>query len=215
MAFGTSNAVAQATASRSLTQAQKLSRALKACKKQPLHKQAVCRKRAKNKYGMHHVATPTTPGTTLSPPVTPPAGPVAPPGPTLAWLQQQLCASPPCDAKNVISNLTILVAGTPRLGTGISAQRGGDDVPSDTWIYPLLYRYDQASQMICYVASSYCTGDLSGVQPMYYTETTHWRVKANALRDAVGQWLLRGQAASTTCDPQPAACAYLNYGGGA
>jgi hypothetical protein len=111
--------------------------------------------------------------------------------------------------------VTILVAGTPRLGTGISVQRGGDDVPSDTWIYPLLYSYDQANQMICHVPTSYCTGDLNAVQSVYYTETTHWRIKANALRDAVGQWVLRTLAGSTTCDPEPAACYYLNWGGGA
>jgi hypothetical protein len=189
MAIGASDAVTRATASTPLTQAQKLSRALNACKKQPRGRQAACRKRAKSKY------------------------PVAPPGPTLAWLRQQLCASPPCGADNVISNLTIFVRGTPRLGTGISAQRGGDDVPSNTWIYPLKYRYDQATHMICYVASSYCTGNLGGVQPTYYTETTHWRVKANALRDAAGHWLLRGVAFSTTCDPEPAACRYTDAGG--
>ena len=218
--FATSNLVASAATSRSSPRAQKLARALRACKKQPRNKRAACRRRAEKKYGTHHSTTPAppaTPVTTPTPPVTtptPPAGPAAPPGPTLAWLQQQLCASPACDANNVISNLTILAAGTPRLGTGISTQQGGDGVPSDTWIYPLLYSYDQANQIICSVATSYCTPG-SGAQFTYYTETTHWRAKSNAQLDSAGQWVLRGQAASTTCDPDPIACAYLNFGGGA
>src|SRR5450759_4929360 len=78
MLVGTSEAVAKANTTRSLTQAQKLSKALKACKKQPRKRRAACVKRAKKKYATHHAASPKPPTGSATPPTgsaTPPTGP--------------------------------------------------------------------------------------------------------------------------------------------
>jgi hypothetical protein len=218
MLVGTPEAIAKATATTSLTQAQKLSKALKACKKLPKKKRAACVKRAKGKYATHHAvspAAPTAPSGAATPPtapVTPPAaGPVAPGGPTLAQVQQDLCEHR-CTQAQVL-NVTILERGVPRLGTGVSQQRGGDNVPSDTWIFPLLVSYDELAQKghyaPCPPAEPFCP-------PVWVTETQtyHQREKTNAQLDHTGAWAFFFVASSTTCEPVIAACPG-SVGGGA
>jgi hypothetical protein len=207
MLVGTSEAVAKATTSRSLTQAQKLSKALKACKKQPKKKRAACVKRAKKKYGTHHAVAPAGPVTAPAAPapaapVAPPAGPVGPAAPTFAEIERLVCA-----LYCPMSSLTVVERGVPRLGSGVSRQSGGDDVASDTWIFPLLLSYDKTEQRV-----------RVGPPPTYvsepYTLTLHWREKTNAQLDASGTLTLHIQAATETCEPVLANCG-ISWGGGA
>jgi hypothetical protein len=206
MVAGASDAVAT-------TQAQKLSRALKACKKQPKRKRAACVKRAKKQYARHPTVTsptgpattPTGPATTPTGPTTPtiptttPAGPVAPAGPTLADLQQLENAKGLGDGQPVQS-LTILDSGTPQQGTGTTQQVGGNGQPTDVWIYPEHVSYDWTSQ-------------LYDAHAMTYTETTQERERDNVLRYPTGQFALRFQGSSETCDPTPTACTTSSGGG--
>jgi hypothetical protein len=210
MLVGTTEAVAKATTSKSLTQSQKLTKALKACKKQPKKKRAACVKQAKKKYATHHAIPPTAPTGPATPPtapVTPPAGPaagpVAPAGPTLAQVQQQLCSRQCTHAQ--ILNVNILERGVPRLGTGVSTQRGGDNVPSDTWIFPLLVGYDEAQQIGHY---SYCPPFEVGCKIVWVpeTETYHWTETESADLAANGVWSFYFVHASATCEPPIAAC---------
>jgi hypothetical protein len=155
------------------------------------------------------VTPPTTPAAPPTTPVTPPAGPVVPPGPTLADLQPLYPGA---------QNLTILDLGTPQQGSGTTTQVGGNGQPTNVWIYPVHVSYDTTSQMICTVSYEY--GACGVVDPSsptftYFTETTHWRSKDNILRDPSGTFTKRDVAASATCDPDPGACTYLGYGGGA
>jgi hypothetical protein len=203
IAFGASDAVATTTATGSSTQAQKLAKALKACKRLPRSKRAACVKRAKKKYAPHHPATtPTGPGTPAPTiPVTP-SGPVAPPAPTLAAIEQLVCFFH-CP----ILNFSILERGVPRLGTGVSQQRGGDNVPSDTWIFPLLLSYDKTEQRVR-------VGPFPTFVSETYTLTLHWRERTNAQIDASGALRIFVQAFTETCEPVLAGCG-VSSGGGA
>jgi hypothetical protein len=203
IAFGASDAVARTSATQSSTQAQKLAKALKACKRLPRSKRAACVKRAKKKYAPHHHATtPTAPGT--PPPTVPvtPTGPVAPAAPTLTAIEQLVCSFH-CP----LVNFAILERGVPRLGTGVSVQRGGDNVPSDTWIFPLLLSYDKTESRV-----------RVGPPPTFvsetYTLTLHWREKTNAQIDASGALRIFVQAFTETCEPALAGCG-VSSGGGA
>jgi hypothetical protein len=214
---GSTNALANATTSTSLTQAQKLSKALKACKKLPKSKRAACVKKAKKKYATHPVVNIVKPLTgSVTPPTAPtppPAGPVAPAGPTFEEIQRIKCFFYySCDATHPMLNLMILERGVPRLGTGVSHQRGGDDVPSDTWIFPLLLSYDEPVQRGQYVQKEPPFGPLEWV-----TETEHYftRERANALLDNKGTWTLWFQASSTTCEPVLPTYCNTSVGGGA
>jgi hypothetical protein len=203
MLVGTTEAVAKATATTSLTQAQKLSKALKACKKLPKKKRAACVKRAKKKYATHHAVAPTAP-TAPTAPVTPPTAPVMPPagsvaGPTQAWLQQQVerFAAGTGFTNLQIVNLNILERGTPHLGSGVAQQYGGDGVLNTTWVYPLLYSYDETFR------SSRLT--LQGIE--YYTETQHWRTKGYAqLTAGSSQFELTTQGSTCTSEPTVGTC---------
>jgi hypothetical protein len=215
MLVGTSEAVAQATTSKSLTQAQKLSKALKACKTQPKRKRAACVKRAKKKYATapakpRTVTPPTGPVTPPTAPVTAPAGPVSPSAPTFAEIERLVCFFH-CP----ILKLTILERGVPRLGSGVSRQRGGDDVPSDTWIFPLLLSYDKTAQLFRHIS---CPLPSESCYPAGYNETYtmtyHWREKTNAQLAASGTWSLSVQAFTETCEPVLANCG-VSMGGGA
>ncbi|HWX88450.1 MAG TPA: hypothetical protein VNX67_09760 [Solirubrobacteraceae bacterium] len=215
MLVGTSEAVAKATTSMSTTQAQKLSKALKACKKQPKAKRAACTRHAQKKYGPRHHITPppatiTPPLTTPKPPVIPPAtGPVAPPAPTSAQIEGLVCSFH-CP----IQNFTILERGVPRLGTGVDTTRGGDGVPSDTWIFPLLLSYDQTNpnafrHIVCPLPSESCYPGYNET----YTEIYHSREKINAQIDAAGGLRIWQQAATQTCEPAVVGCGFSTGGG--
>jgi hypothetical protein len=207
LSFGTSDAVAKASTSKSLTQAQKLSKALKVCNKQPKKKRAACVKRANKKYVTHHAASPKPPTGSATPttgPVTPPAaGPIAPAGPTLAQIQQQLCEHHCSQAQ--ILNVTIRERGVPRLGTGVSQQSGGDNVPSDTWIFPLVVGYDELVQKSHYApcppSEPVCVEQL-----VTETETYHWTEKENAQLAHSGAWSFYLVTANATCEPAIASC---------
>ena len=217
LAFGVSNAVASATSASSPTRAQKLTKALKACKKQPKKKRAACVKRANKKYATHHPATapsgpvtpPTGPVTTPTAPVTPPAGPIAPPAPTFAQIEALVCSFH-CP----ILNFNILERGVPRLGTGVDTTRGGDGVPSDTWIFPLLVSYDQTNpnafrHIVCPLQSESCYPGYNET----YTETYHSREKLNAQIDVSGALRIWQQAATETCEPEVVGCGFSTGGG--
>jgi hypothetical protein len=214
VAFGTSTAVASAattksTTAKSLTRAQKLSQALKACKKQPKRKRAACVRRATRQYGPHHAVTipgrtpsgpataPTAPGTSPTAPAPPLAGPVAPAGPTDAQIQQWVCEH---HINCVIQNFQVLERGVPRLGTGVP-QPVGDNVPSDTWIFPVLVRFDQPYEIPLLYG-----GAETGIQ--------HTREKIKAQFDHSGAWALFFAGSSTTCEPAVASCPG-ELGGGA
>jgi hypothetical protein len=134
----------------------------------------------------------------------------APPkGPSLAALQRLECAKFSCDATHQVLQLKVLTRGASRHGTGVSSQRGGDDVPRNVLIFPLLLSYDETSQQ------GYFTG--GGFDPLVwhtYTQTTHWREKDNVTRDGGGAWVLRFQGSSSTCEPMTTACP-ASTGGGA
>jgi hypothetical protein len=229
LAFGVSDALASATATSSPTRAQKLTKALKACKKLPKKKRAACVRHAKKKYGPLHtpaplpatgatptgLVAPTGSGTTPTAGVTSPAGPVAPSGPTFAEIQRIECFFYyNCDAAHPMLNLTVLERGVPRLGTGVSQQRGGDNVPSDTWIFPLLLSYDAPVQTghfePCPPTEPFCV-------EKWVTETEHYysRVKTNAQLANTGVWTLSFQASSTTCEPVLPTYCNTSVGGGA
>jgi hypothetical protein len=218
IAFGTADAVAKATTSKSLTQAQKLSKTLKVCKKQPKSKRAACVKRANKRYATHHAATapsgpvtpPTGPPTKPTAPVMPAAGPVVPPAPTFAAIEALVCSFH-CP----ILNFNILERGVPRLGTGVDTTRGGDGVPSDTWIFPLLLSYDQSNpnafrHIACPLPSESCYP--AGYNETY-TETYHSREKINAQIDAAGGLRIWQQAATQTCEPAVVGCGFSTGGG--
>jgi hypothetical protein len=187
-AFGASNAVAKPPKHKPLTNAQKLQKALKACKKQPRKKRAACVKRAKRKYATHAPSGSPTP----TGPVTPPTGPVTPAGPTLADLQALEDAKRLGDGQPV-KNLTVLDRGAPQQGTGTLPKDGGNGQPTDVWIFPVHVSYDW-------------TGQLYSSYPNTYTETTHERERDNVLRYPSGQFALRFIGSSETCDPTPTAC---------
>jgi hypothetical protein len=208
---GTSDAVASAASSKSLTQAQKLSKALTACKKQPRRKRPACVKRAKKRYGARPlVKPPSGPAAPPSAPIAPPAGPSGPTVPTFAEIERLVCA-----LYCPMTSLTVVERGVPRLGTGVSRQRGGDDVPSDTWIFPLLLSYNKTAQLTRYIrcplASEPC---YPGGYNEPYTMTYHWRERTNAQLDASGTWTLHIQASTETCEPVLANCG-VSWGGGA
>jgi hypothetical protein len=214
IAFGTSDAIAKATTSKSLTQAQKLSKALKVCKKQPKKTRAACVKRANKRYATHHAATaPSGPVTPPAGPVTTPtapAGPVAPAAPTSAAIEALVCSFH-CP----MVNFNILERGVPRLGTGVDTTRGGDGVPSDTWIFPLLLSYDQTNpnafrHIACPEPSEACYP--AGYNETY-TETYHSREKINAQIDAAGGLRIWQQAATETCEPAVVGCGFSTGGG--
>jgi hypothetical protein len=211
MTFGVSDALASATSSRSPTRAQKLSKALKACKKQPKGKRAACVRQAKKKYGaIHHVSPPAAvtpppaavspPATPAAPPTAPAAGPVAPAAPTFAAIEALVCSFH-CP----MVSFNILERGVPRLGTGLDTTRGGDGVPTDTWIFPLLLSYDQS-----YLAHRPGPGS----EPETYPVTLHLREKINAQIDAAGGLRIWQQAATETCEPAVVGCGF-SVGGGA
>jgi hypothetical protein len=211
MAFGVSNAVGSAITASSPTRAQKLSKALNACKKQPKAKRAACARHAKKKYGaLHSVsrlpavtppATPVPPPAPLPPPP-PAAGPVAPAAPTFAAIEALVCSFH-CP----LLNFNILERGVPRLGTGVDTTRGGDGVPSDTWIFPLLLSYDQTYQ-------AHSVGPPPTYEESTYTVTLHWRERINAQIDAAGGLRIWQQAATETCEPAVVGCG-ISTGGGA
>ena len=212
VAFGTSTAIASAATTKShtaksLTRAQKLSRALKACKKQPKSKRAACVRRAKRLYGPHHATTtapsgpaataPTAPATSPTVPAPPLAGPVAPAGPTDAQLQQWVCEH---HINCAIQNFMVLERGAPRLGTGVDTTRGGDGVPSDTWIFPVLVSFDVRSEITLLYGGT-------------EIEIQHTREKIKAQFDHTGAWAFFTAGSSTTCEPAIASCPGETGGG--
>jgi hypothetical protein len=222
MTFAVSEASATAIAASSPTRAQKLNRALRACKRQPRRKQAACVRLAKKRYGQHHaaaqppapaLAAPGVPAPTPPPVPAAPSAPLAPAGPTSAWLQQQLVAFAPGHPNLQIVNLNILTRGAPRLGTGVTTQAGGDGVPATTWIFPLLYSYDES-----YTAERYIGPPLEPFGlPQFetYSQTEHWRTRDNALLDAAGQLVLRAADGSSCVSEPTAGTCPATIGGGA
>jgi hypothetical protein len=121
-----------------------------------------------------------------------------------------------CSFHCPILNFTILEQGVPRLGSGVSTQRGGDGVPSDTWIFPLLVSYDQTNpnafrHIACPLPSESC---YPGGYNETYTETYHSRERINAQIDASGALRIWVQAATQTCEPAVVGCGF-SVGGGA
>ena len=222
LAFGVSDALGSAITASSPTRAQKLHKALKACKKQPKRKRAACARHAKKKYGPLHDVSPngaaTPPAAAVTPPapsVTPPApptvaGPVAPPAPTSAQIEALVCYFH-CP----ILNFTIIERGVPRLGTGVDTTRGGDGVPSDTWIFPLLLSYDKTDPT--YWRHIACPSPSETCYPTGYNETYtmtfHSRERTNAQIDAAGALRIWQQAATTTCEPAVVGCGSSTGGG--
>jgi hypothetical protein len=186
-ALGASGAAAKPTKHKSLTQAQKLKRALKACKKRPKKKRAACVRRAKHKYAKRR------PAKSLTGPVTPPAGSGAPAGPTVADLQALEDAKGLPGDGQPVKNLMVLDRGAPQRGTGTPATAGGNGQATDVWIYPVHLSYDWS-------------GPLYDAYGNTYTNTTHERERDNVLRYPSGQFALRFQGSSETCDPTPTAC---------
>jgi hypothetical protein len=215
MAFGVSDALGSAISARSPTRAQKLTKALTACKKQPKGKLAACVRRAKKKYGPVHppqLPAVTPPVAAVTPPPAPPAaGPVAPAAPTSAQIEALVCSFY-CP----ILNFTIIERGVPRLGTGVDTTRGGDGVPSDTWIFPLLLSYDKTDPT--YFRHIACPSPSEACYPAGYNETytvtLHWRERTNAQIDAAGGLRIFQQAATETCEPAVVGCG-ISTGGGA
>jgi hypothetical protein len=104
-------------------------------------------------------------------------------------------------------NFNILERGAPRLGTGLDTTRGGDGVPSDTWIFPLLLSYDQSYR-------AHRVGPGPTYESDTYTVTLHLREKINAQIDAAGGLRIWQQAATETCEPAVVGCGF-SVGGGA
>jgi catechol 2,3-dioxygenase-like lactoylglutathione lyase family enzyme len=104
-----------------------------------------------------------------------------------------------------ILNVTIRERGVPRLGTGVSQQRGGDNVPSDTWIFPLVVGYDELVQKSHYApcppSEPFCVEQL-----VTETETYHWTEKENAQLAHSGAWSFYLVTTSATCEPAIASC---------
>jgi hypothetical protein len=202
LAFGVSDALASATTAAPPTRAQKLTKALKVCKKQPKRKRAACVKRAKKKYGplqSQHPSAVTQPAPSAAAPASAPAtGPTSPAAPTSAQIEALVCSFH-CP----IVSFTILERGVPRLGSGVSTQRGGDGVPSDTWIFPLLVSYDKTE-----------SAHRFGPPEEQYTLTRHTRERTNAQIDAAGALRIWVQAVTETCEPALVNCG-ISFGGGA
>jgi hypothetical protein len=112
-----------------------------------------------------------------------------------------------CSFHCPILNFTIIERGVPRLGTGVSTTRGGDGVPSDTWIFPLLLSYDKTEQ-------AFRVGPPPTFESETYTLTLHWRERTNAQLDATGALRIWVQAATETCEPAVVGCG-ISFGGGA
>jgi hypothetical protein len=207
LALGASNAFASATTASAPTRAQKLTKALKACKKQPRAKRAACVRQAKKKYGALHPVSQlpavTQPAATVTPPAPVPTSParVGPVAPTSAQIEALVCSFY-CP----LSNFTIIERGVPRLGTGVSTTRGGDGVPSDTWIFPLLLSYDKTE-------SAFRVGPEPTFIPETYVLTHHLRERTNAQIDAAGALRIWQQAATDTCEPVVVGCGFSTGGG--
>jgi hypothetical protein len=135
--------------------------------------------------------------------------PTAPAGPTLAQLQTLQCAKYNCSASTTVTNLKVLHRSKAHRGSGRTARVGGDGIPTNTWIYPILMSYDET------VTSGHYTG--GGLTPLVWVVTqsvTHTREKDNLLRDPTRTFTLRFVASSSTCQPDPNACT-PSIGGGA
>jgi hypothetical protein len=218
IALGTSMAVASAATP---TRAQKLSKALKACKKKPRNKRAACVKRAKKNYGPRHSAAtspampappaPLTPVSPASPLVTSPP-PGAPAAITPAEVLRLKCYfNYECDASHPILNLTILERRVPRRGTGTF----GDNIKEDTWVFPVLFSFDKPEArtriLPCPATEPSC-----GWHPEEtYTLIRHTREIRDFEYDVGGIWHLGQPVAWTeTCEPELAGCG-TTFGGGA
>jgi len=136
----------------------------------------------------------------------------APSGPSVATLHRLECAKTQCSATHKVLTLKVLKRRVPRRGSGVSRQRGGDDVPRSVWIYPVLLRYDEKLQVRNLVGGYPSTVPLHWVTS---TQTTHWRERDYVLRHTTGAWVLRIIGASATCQPDPGRCRFLTFGGGA
>jgi hypothetical protein len=120
-----------------------------------------------------------------------------------------------CSFHCPILNVTIIERGVPRLGTGVDTTRGGDGVPSDTWIFPLLLSYDKTDptafpHVACPEPSEACYP--AGYNETY-TLTHHWRERINAQIDAAGVLRIWQQAATDTCEPAVVNCGGSTGGG--
>lgn len=135
--------------------------------------------------------------------------PAAPAGPSLATLQTLECAKYNCDANTTVTKLTVLTRGAVHRGSGRTARAGGDGIPANTWVYPMLLSYDETV-----TTYSYTGGGYAPIQKAANTEVTHWREKDNVLRGPSGVFVLRFVASSSTCEPSPNACT-PSVGGGA
>jgi hypothetical protein len=133
----------------------------------------------------------------------------APSGPSMAVLERLQCAKYNCDANTTVTKLKVLSRGATHRGSGRTARAGGDGIPANTWVYPMLLSYDET------VTGGHYTG--GGYTPLVWvvtTSTTHTRERDNVLRDPTGAFVLRFVSSSSTCEPDPAACT-ASVGGGA
>jgi hypothetical protein len=135
--------------------------------------------------------------------------PSAPAGPSLTTLQTLECAKYNCDANTTVTKLMVLSRGKVHRGSGKTARVGGDGIPTNTWVYPMLLSYDESV-----TTYSYTGGGYAPIQKVANTEVTHWREKDNVLREPSGVFVLRFVASSSTCEPSPNACT-PSVGGGA
>jgi hypothetical protein len=135
-------------------------------------------------------------------------GPSAPAGPSLAKLQALECAKFNCDANTTVTKLTVLTRGAVHRGSGRTARVGGDGIPTNTWVYPMVLSYDETV-----TTYSYTGGGYAPIQKVANTEVTHWREKDNVLREPSGAFVLRFVASSSTCEPSPNACTPSTGGG--
>jgi hypothetical protein len=226
MLVGTSDGAAKATATTSkatattsLTRAQKLTKALKACKKLPTKKKrAACVKLAKKKYGPQHAVTPATAptgssaaptggATTPTAPVTPPTGAItpltggAPPGPTQEWLQHEVERVEAGVVKHgkQVSYVTILARGTPHLGSGVALEYGGDGALPTEWVYPLEYSYE-----VTYPIEQLIPG--TAEFEVLYIEAEHWQTEANVFFSTLGHFVLHTHHTTCSSTPTPGFC---------
>jgi hypothetical protein len=132
-----------------------------------------------------------------------------PAAPSLAKLQALECAKYNCDANTTVTKLMVLSRGNVHRGSGKTARAGGDGIPTNTWVYPMLLSYDESV-----TTYSYTGGGYTPIQKVANTEVTHWREKDNVLREPSGAFVLRFVASSSTCEPSPNACT-PSVGGGA
>jgi len=189
------------------TRAQKLAKAVKACNKLPRSKRAACIKKAKKKYAPHHTTTtPTAPaaaptGPAAAPPASSPSGPVAPAGPTVEWLQQELTMLNQTVPQEQILNVSILSRATPRLGSGLAFAQGGDEIPATTWVYLIQYRFD-----LVYLYEKLGAGYVWEK----ITETKHYTTEGQMQLDQLGQSVLKmptsGGTSSCTSEPVEHLC---------